>query len=137
MSVKPSTALATIIYAIVCGAVAAFIGTILNAQILYVGAFPITWGAVVSLVAATFLFIYVGLKTVRIWGTAAAGIIAYALVAWSSLDPNNRFIVPTSYFEHFPGPAVAGAIWMYGIAIATFIALIAVARKIKAQVHAK
>lgn len=133
MSSKPSTAFATILYSIVCGAVAALIGTILHAQILYVGDFPITWGAVVSLVAAGMLFTYVGLKSGRIWGAALTGIVTYVLVAWSAMDPNNRFIVPTEYINNFPGPAVAGVIWMYGVAVATFVALFVTARKLKKE----
>ncbi|WP_157103311.1 hypothetical protein [Neomicrococcus aestuarii] len=127
----PSSVPATIAYAVVCGAAAAFIGTILHAQIIFFGDFPLTWGAVVSLVAAGLLFIYVGLKTLRVWSTAVAGIVAYVLVAWSAMDPNNRFIVPMDYVSYFPGPAIAGAIWVYGVAAATLVALVVVARRLK------
>ncbi|WP_417216245.1 hypothetical protein [Arthrobacter sp.] len=109
--------------AIVTGVLAAVFGTILQAQISYAGDTPLPWGAVLALVLAGSLAVVAGLYSERVWATAACGVLTYGLVAWTGLDVHNHLLIGWSNHETLPGPALAGAMWTYGIAVSTIVAL--------------
>lgn len=117
-----------VIAALVAGGLAAVVGTLLHAQLHYAGDTPLPWGALLALVFAGSLFTAAGIYAERVWAAALAGIAAYALVAWVSLDERNRLILSWANHEALPGPALAGVVWMYGIVAATVLALLVCAR---------
>lgn len=110
------------------GVLAAVPGTILHAQLSYAGDTPLPWGALLALALAASLMVWVGSWTRKIWVTAISGVVTYVLVALFSVDENNQMIVGSSYLDVLPGPALAGTIWLYGIVVATIIALLIVSR---------
>lgn len=110
--------------ALVTGVLAAVFGTILQAQLTYVGDLPLPWGAILALLMAGALAVVAGLYTERIWAAAACGLVTYALVAWAGLDVHNRLLIGWSNHEALPGPSVAGTLWTYGIAVSTVVALL-------------
>lgn len=113
--------------ALVTGVLAAVFGTILQSQVAYVGDIPLPWGAVLALVMAGSLAVVAGLYSERIWAAAASGVITYALVAWTGLDVHNHMLIGWSNHEALPGPALAGTLWTYGIAVTTIVALLVTA----------
>ena len=117
-----------ILSALVAGVLAAVVGTLLHAHILYVGDTPLPLGSVLALVFAGALFTVAGLFSEKLWAAGVAGIAAYALVAWFSTDPNNRLLVSWDNHELLPGPALAGAVWTYGLVAATVAALLLTVR---------
>lgn len=110
--------------AIATGVLAAVFGTIMQAQILYVGQTPLPWGAVLALVMAASLAVIAGLYSERVWAAALCGVLTYVLVAWTALDVHNHLLIGWSNRETLPGPALAGTLWTYGIAVSTIVALI-------------
>lgn len=113
--------------AILAGVLAAVFGTVLQGHVAYAGETPLPWGAVLALVMAGSLAAIAGLYTERIWAAALAGIVTYALVAWTSVDTHNRLLIGWSNFGALPGPALAGTVWTYGIAASTIVALLVTA----------
>lgn len=122
-----------VLAAFVAGALSAVVGTLLHAHVFYAGETPLPWGAVLALVFAGSLFTVAGIYAERVWATALAGITSYGLVAWASLDERNRLLVSWANHEALPGPALAGAVWMYGIAAATVVALLVCARAMRTR----
>ncbi|GAA4371912.1 hypothetical protein [Paeniglutamicibacter cryotolerans] len=117
-----------ILCALGAAVLAAVPGTILQAQLSYAGNVPLPWGALLALALAGSLMVWTGTWTKKIWVTALAGISTYVLVALFSTNSNNQLIVGSSYFDVIPGPALAGTIWVYGIVVATVVALLIVSR---------
>jgi hypothetical protein len=120
-----------ILAALVAGMLAALFGTLLHGQVAYAGTAPLPWGAVLALLLAASLAVIAGLYTERLWATALAGILTYVLVGWASLDAHNHLIVSWANHEALPGPALAGAVWMYGIVASTLFALGFTARTLR------
>lgn len=119
--------------AIVTGVLAAVFGTILQSQIFYAGDTPLPWGAVLALVMAGSLAVVAGLYSERVWAAAASGVIAYVLVAWTGLDVHNHLLIGWSNRETLPGPALAGALWTYGIPVSTLVALVVTAGGLRSR----
>ncbi|WP_372698001.1 hypothetical protein [Arthrobacter sp. JSM 101049] len=119
--------------AIVTGVLAAVFGTILQAQVTYVGETPLPWGAVLALIMAGALAVVAGLYTERIWAAAACGVVTYALVAWTGLDVHNHLLIGWSNHDALPGPSLAGTLWTYGIAASTIVALLVTAGGLRAR----
>ncbi|MGO2004376.1 MULTISPECIES: hypothetical protein [Micrococcaceae] len=119
--------------AIVAGVLAAVFGTLLHGQIYYAGETPLPWGAVLALLLAGSLATVAGLYAEKIWAAAVCGLITYGLVAWASLDAHNHLLIGWSSHETLPGPALAAAIWTYGIAASTVVALLITAGGLSAR----
>lgn len=119
--------------ALVAGVLAAVFGTLLQGQIYYAGDTAVPWGAVLALILAGSLSVIAGLYAERIWAAAVSGLITYALVAWTSLDSHNHLLIGWSSHGTLPGPALAAALWTYGIAASTVIALIVTAGGLRSR----
>lgn len=122
-----------LIAALAAGGLAAVVGTLLHAHLAYAGDTPVPWGAVAALVFAGSVFTAAAVYAERVWAAAAAGITAYTLVAWVSMDERNRMIVSWANRELLPGPSLAGALWLYGIVAATVVALLVSARTLRSR----
>lgn len=119
--------------AIVTGVLAAVFGTILHAQVFYAGDTPLPWGAVLALVMAGSLAVVAGLYSERVWAAAACGVVTYVLVAWTGLDTHNHLLIGWSNHDALPGPALAGTVWTYGIAVSTIVALVVTAGGLRSR----
>ncbi|MEE1620410.1 hypothetical protein ACQ3I4_07095 [Zafaria sp. Z1313] len=120
-----------VIAALVAGGLSSVVGTMLHAQLSYAGDVPVPWGAVLALVFTGSMLVLAAAYSERLWAAALGGVTAYVLTAWTALDTRNRLIVSWANAEQLPGPALAGALWMYGIVAATVVALFIAARVLR------
>ncbi|GAB3665031.1 hypothetical protein GCM10027591_14720 [Zhihengliuella somnathii] len=111
------------IAALVAGLLTAVLGTLLHAQILYVDQTPVIWGAVAALVLAGAFFTLAAVYSEKIWAAALAGTVAYGTVALMSFDTTNWLIVAWGQRQVMFGPALAGAVWTFGLVASTVVAL--------------
>ncbi|GAA3697241.1 hypothetical protein GCM10022377_07660 [Zhihengliuella alba] len=138
---EPATArpggqrLAGTVSAIVCSVIAALLaavlGTLLHAQILYVQDLPVPWGAVAALVLAGAAAVVAATYSGRLWAAALTGALTYGVVALVTFDTDNWFIVSWAQHHAMPGPALAGALWVYGLVASTVAALLIAARALR------
>ena len=117
-----------LVSALVAGLLAAVVGTLVHGHVLYVGDTPFPWGALLALGFAGAMMVLAGLFAEKLWATALAGVVAYGLVALTSAGTRNHMIVAWSNHATLPGPALAGAVWTYGLVAATLVALVITAR---------
>ncbi|MDN5754791.1 MAG: hypothetical protein ACTHWW_02165 [Arthrobacter sp.] len=113
--------------AIVTGVLAAVFGTLLQGQIHYLGDTPLPWGAVLALLLAGSFATVAGLYVEKVWVAGLCGLITYGLVAWTALDTHNHLLIGWSSHDTLPGPALAAALWTYGIVVSTVVALLVTA----------
>lgn len=123
--------LLNVLAALVAGALAAVVGTILHASVAYVGETPIPWGATLALLLTGTLVYWVGLLRGKLWVSALAGLATYVFVALISLDQNNQMIVSTQFYSVLPGPALAGGIWVYGIIVPAIVAILLASKQLR------
>ncbi len=103
------------------GIVAAVFGTLLHAQLLYLGGVALPIGALAALVLAGSLFLLCGLWTRNIFMTAVAGAVAYGLVAL--LSTSSKTLILTGASDTAPGTALAGNLWLFGVLVTTLVAV--------------
>ncbi|WP_309082358.1 hypothetical protein [Zhihengliuella sp.] len=120
-----------IVCSVVAAALAAVLGTLLHAQVLYVQDAPVPWGAVAALVLAGAAAVAAATYSGRLWAAALTGALTYGAVALITLDTSNWFIVAWAQREVMPGPALAGAVWVYGLVASTVAALLIAARSLR------
>jgi hypothetical protein len=110
--------------AVVCGILVAVLGTGLHGQLLYLDGTAYPWGAVAALVFAWALLVWAGLKVRSVLMAGVAGIAAYVLVGLMATGMGREplIITPTSAQPELAA-ALAGKIWVVGLALATVLAV--------------
>ncbi|HET8795937.1 MAG TPA: PIG-L family deacetylase [Arthrobacter sp.] len=127
---KPST-LAGIGGALSAALIATVFGTALHAQILYLPWAAVPWGAFAALVLVGCVATVAGLWARNVWMTVLTGVVTYVLVGL--ISTGSRVII-ADFAQGIVLPvAVAGIIWIVGIAVATIVAAIVCLRSLKAS----
>ncbi|PJJ44348.1 hypothetical protein ATK23_1579 [Glutamicibacter mysorens] len=111
------------------GAVAAvaagLFGTAIHASISYIGNdFPLVWGVLVAWLLLGVLVYWAAVSSAKLWAGAVAFIGCYVTVGLISYVGDDQLILGMQYYEYLPGPALASALWMYGMVIPSVIALL-------------
>jgi hypothetical protein len=120
--------------AVVCGILAAALGTGLHGQLLYVGGSAYPWGAVAALVFAWALLVWAGLKVRSVLMAGVAGIAAYVLVGLMATGLGREpLIITATSAQPELAVALAGKIWVIGLAVATVLAVAVCAWALKPQ----
>lgn len=120
------------------GAVAAvaagLFGTIIHASISYGGdGIPLVWGVAVAWLLLGVLVYWAAVSTAKLWSGALAFIGCYVTVGLLSYAGNDQLILGMQYYQYLPGPALASALWMYGMLVPAVIALLLSLRMIRRQ----
>lgn len=106
------------------GVLAAVLGTALHAQIWYVNGVGIPAGALGSVVLATSIAVFVALWARNVFLAALTGVIAYLLVGLVASSSVGGLIAAGIEVEGaLPPVAVAGYIWVVGLAAGTVTAV--------------
>ncbi|GAB3529939.1 PIG-L family deacetylase [Arthrobacter monumenti] len=127
---KPST-LAGIGGSLIAALIATVFGTALHGQILYLPWVALPWGALAALLLVGCVATVAGLWARNVWMTVLTGIVTYVLVGLVSTG--SRIIV-ADFAQGIVLPvAVAGIIWIVGIAVATIVAAVVCLRSLKAS----
>ncbi|MFD1211275.1 hypothetical protein ACFQ36_04385 [Arthrobacter sp. GCM10027362] len=126
-AVKPAggrRGLAGLGLSVVCGIVAAVLGTSLHGQLLYVGGIGYPWGAVAALVFAWALMVWAGLKARNVFMAGVTGFVAYVLVGLMATGMGREpLIITATSARPELAVALAGKIWVLGLALATVFAV--------------
>ena len=111
---------------VLTGAAAGILGTVLHPHFAWLGEVVLPWGAVLALVLAASAQAWWALRS----GAAVAGGVcaiaafttALVLSAWPGLD---TFAVGLSEYtlRVVPGPAIAGAVWLWGLPVVAVITM--------------
>ncbi|MHA7210875.1 hypothetical protein [Arthrobacter sp. MDT1-65] len=104
------------------GVAAAVFGTLLHAQLVYLGGTALPVGALAALVLAGSLFLLSGLWARSIILTAVAGAVAYGVVAL--LSTSSKTLILTGASDAAPGTALAGNLWLFGVLVVTLAAVV-------------
>lgn len=118
--------------AVVGGVIAAVLGTNLHGQLAYAGdqAYPL--GAVLALVFAFAVMVWVGMRADNVLATGLAGMVTYLLVGIMATSLfGDPLIVTETTAEMQLGIELAGKIWMIGLAVAVVLAIVAAAWALK------
>jgi hypothetical protein len=105
------------------GVLAAVLGTALHAQALWIGEVGLPVGAAAALVLAGSIILWCGLWARSLFVTALSGGTAYLVVALLSLSSETLILTGTEGVDPEPAAALAGNLWMFGLALATVAAL--------------
>jgi len=118
--------------AVVGGVVAAVLGTNLHGQIAYAGDQAYPWGAVLALVFAFAVMVWVGMRADNVLATGLTGIVTYLLVGTMATSVlGDPLIVTETTAEMQLGIELAGKIWMIGLAAVVVLAIVAAAWALK------
>lgn len=110
--------------AVLGGVLAAVLGTALHAQIWYVNGVGIPAGALASVVLATSIAVFVALLARNVFLAALTGVIAYLLVGLAASSSASGLIAAGIEVDGaLPPVAVAGFIWVVGLAVGTVTAV--------------
>ncbi len=101
------------------GVLAAVLGTVLHAQVLRIGELALPLGAAAALVLAGSIILWCGLWARSPLVTALSGGSAYLVVALLSLSPETLILTGTEGPGPEPVAALAGNLWMFGVALVT------------------
>lgn len=114
--------------AVACGIAVAVLGTGLHGQQLYLGGTGYPWGAAAALVFAWALLLWAGLKVHSVPMAGVAGLVAYVLVGLMASGMGQEpLIITATSLEPELTVALAGKIWVLGLALATVLAVAACA----------
>ncbi|NKX53739.1 hypothetical protein [Arthrobacter mobilis] len=110
--------------AVVSGMVAAVLGTSLHGRVLYLDGAGYPWGAVAALVFAVALLVWAGVRARNVLMSGVAGMVAYVLVGLMVTGMGQEpLIITDTTAEPELTVAVAGRIWVVGLAAATVAAI--------------
>jgi hypothetical protein len=101
----------------------AVLGTALHGRLFYLAGTGVPVGAAAALVFAGSLAVYLGLWAGRVWISALTGMVAYALVGLLAMGTDDMVVLTGSEPEG-PRSALAGDIWIYGLAAVTVAAVV-------------
>jgi hypothetical protein len=113
--------------AVLIGAGVGILGTVLHTHFARVGEAVLPWGAVLALVLAASAQLWWTLRSSVAWAGGLTAIAAFttalALSAWPGLD---TFAVALNEYtlRVVPGPAIAGAVWLWGIPVAAVLTMV-------------
>jgi len=110
--------------AVVCGLLAALLGTGLHGQILYTDGAALPWGAAAALLLACALLVWAGLRARSVLMAGVAGIVAYVLVGLMATGMGQKpLIITATSAQPELAVALSGKIWVIGLAVATVAAV--------------
>jgi hypothetical protein len=120
--------------AVVCGLLAAVLGTGLHGQILYPDGAVLPWGAAAPLLLAWALLVWAGLRVRSVLMAGVAGIVAYVLVGLMATGMGQEpLIITATSAQPELAVALSGKIWVIGLAVATVLAVAVCAWALKPQ----
>lgn len=106
------------------GVLAAGFGTALHAHIWYVAGVGIPAGALAAVVLATSIAVFIALSARSVALAALTGVVAYILVGLTaSLSAGGLIAAGVEVEGSLPPVAVAGYVWVVGLAVGTVIAV--------------
>jgi hypothetical protein len=110
--------------AVVCGLLAALLGTGLHGQILYQDGTALPWGAAAALLLAWALLVWAGLRVRSVLMAGVAGFVAYVLVGLMATGMGQEpLIITATSLQPELAVALSGKIWVIGLAVATVLAV--------------
>lgn len=110
--------------AAVGGVLGAVLGTALHAHIWYLGSFGLPAGAVAAIVLCISIAVFVAVATRSVPMAALTGAIAYGIVGLTaSFSAGGLIAVGVEVDGGSPPVAVAGYVWVIGLAVGTVIAV--------------
>jgi len=119
---------------VVAAVVAGLFGTGIHASITYVGNdIPLVWGVGVAWLLLGLLVYWAAVSSGKLWSGALALIGCYVCVGLISYVGNDQLILGMQYYQYLPGPALASALWMYGMIVPAIIGLLLALRVIRKQ----
>jgi hypothetical protein len=108
------------------------LGTNLHGQIVYAGDQAYPWGAVLALVFAFAVMVWVGMRANNVLATGLTGMVTYLLVGIMATSVFGDPLIVTETTAEMPlGIELAGKIWMIGLAVAVLLAIMAAAWALK------
>jgi hypothetical protein len=113
--------------AVLIGAGVGILGTVLHTHFAWLGEAVLPWGAVLALVLVASAQLWWTLRSSVAWAGGVTAISAFttalALSAWPGLD---TFAVALNEYtlRVVPGPAVSGAVWLWGIPVVAVLAMV-------------
>lgn len=106
------------------GLLAAVLGTALHGHIWYVGGLALPVGALAAVVLLTSVSVFIGVSARNVFLAACTGAFSYALVGLSVMLGTGQLVAAGIQVEGVTPPvAVAGYVWVVGIAVGTVTAV--------------
>ncbi|MCW4464314.1 hypothetical protein OK351_02155 [Glutamicibacter sp. MNS18] len=109
--------------AAVVAVAAGVLGSVIHASLFYLGDIPVMWGVGLAWLFLGLLVYWAAVASSRLWGGALGFIGCYVVVGLLSFSGNDQLITPMALYDYMPGPALASALWMYGMLVPALIAL--------------
>lgn len=119
--------------AVVVAAVAGILGTVIHASLFYAGQVPVFWGVGLAWLLLGLLAYWAALSSGKLWSGALGFIGCYVVVGVLTFNGNDQLITPMSLYDYMPGPALASALWVYGMLVPAVIALVLALRALRRE----
>ncbi len=121
-TVQPRTATrsrwSAILLAVVLGMAAGILGTVLHLNLSWLGGVLLPWGALLALLLVAAVQLWASLSTRELWVGGLVAVAAFTTVLLMRYWPgSDLFAVHLDQYtlQALPGPAVAGALWQWGV----------------------
>ena len=118
--------------AVVLGILAGLFGTVLHLQLSWLGGILLPWGALLALILVAAVQLWAALSTRELWVGGIVAVAAFTTVLLMRYWPgSDSFSVGLDQYtlQMLPGPAVAGALWQWGVP-AVGVALMLVSQRL-------
>ncbi|WP_431709744.1 hypothetical protein [Glutamicibacter uratoxydans] len=125
--------LGALLRGLVVAGVAGILGSVVHASLFYWGDIPVVWGVGLAWLFLGLLVYWAAAASRKIWSGALGFIGCYVVVGLLAFNGNDQLITPLSFSEYLPGPTLASALWVYGMAIPAVIGLLLARRALRRE----
>ncbi|MDI3329534.1 MAG: hypothetical protein QJR09_02215 [Micrococcus sp.] len=117
----------TALGAVLIGAGAGILGTVLHPHFAWLGEAVVPWGAVLALLLVASAQLWWTLRSSLAWAGGVTAIAAFSIAlvlsSWPGLD---TFAVALNEYtlRVVPGPAISGAVWLWGLPVVAVLTMV-------------
>ncbi len=124
--------------AVILGVIAGVCGTVLHLQLSWVGGVLLPWGALLALLLVAGVQLWASLSTRELWVGGIVAVAAFTMVLLMRYWPgSDSFAVGLDEYtlQAIPGPAVAGALWQWGVPAVGVVLMLITQRLLRGVRH--
>lgn len=125
--------LGALLRALVTAVAAGILGSVIHASLFYLGDIPVMWGVALAWLFLGLLTYWAAAASKKLWSGAMGFIGCYVVVGLLTFNGNDQLITPLSLYAYMPGPALASALWVYGMVLPAAVAVVVARRALRRE----
>ena len=134
----PRSRWSVVALAVTLGVIAGVCGTVLHLNLSWIGGVLLPWGALLALLLVAAVQLWASLSTRELWVGGIVAVAAFTTVLVMRYWPgSDSFAVGLDEYtlQVIPGPAVAGALWQWGVPAVGVVLMLITQRLLRGAHH--